>query len=185
MRGRMSARYAFLALTLVLVLSGAGCALLPEPRQDVAPVPSVLEYCDWLREATPGELAEERRRLEADQAEAPVIRSVSLALLLSFHPGPDDARALELLGTVEVNGGDLSDPIVRQYRQFGVLWREVLEDRARRERETRDFARVLGEQRRRARDLEERNLALQQQIEALKSIEQQMNRREPPRAGNP
>jgi hypothetical protein len=173
------------ALILSLALSGTGCALLPEPRQDIAPAPSVLEYCDWLRGATPEELAEEQRRLEADQAQAPVIRSVSLALLLSFHPGPDDARALELLGTVEVNGGDPADPVVRQYRQFGVLWRGVLEDRARRERETGDFARVLGEQRRRARDLQEKNSALQQQIEALKSIEQQMNRREPPRAGNP
>jgi hypothetical protein len=181
----MSRRYPTLALTLSLVLSGTGCALLPEPRQEVAPVPSVLEYCDWLRGATPEELAEERRRLEADQAQTPVIRSVSLALLLSFHPGSDDARALELLGTVEVNGGDPSDPVAREYRQFGVLWREVLEDRARREQETGDFARALGEQRRRARDLQEKNSALQQQIEALKSIEQQMNRREPPRAGTP
>lgn len=183
---RISLPYRELAVTLSLALLATGCALLPEPKQDVAPVPSVLEYCDWLREATPEELAEERRRLEADQpSQAPVVRSVSLALLLSLQPGPDDARALELLSTDAVAGDSTADPVARQYRQLGLLWREVLEDRARREQETGDFVRALAKQRQRARELQESNSALQQQIEALKSIEQQMNRRETPRNGKP
>lgn len=159
----------------------AGCAYFPktEPPPPTVSPRSVLDYCDWLNAATQEEIAEERRRLESDPSPAaPVVRSVSLALLLSLpQGGMDEVRALELLHGVSPAADRGDDPVTRQYRQFSVLWRQVLEERLQRDRETGDFAKTLAEEKQQARELQEHNRALQKQIEALKSIEQQMNRR--------
>ena len=176
------------AAALCLVLLLPGCAHFAPPAGSTAPAATpVLDYYEWLGSAPPAELTEELLRLEASEPPAiPVIHSVSLALLISVPGGggaASDARALDLLNRVAAEGSDVDEnPTARQYRQFGILWREVVAERVRRGHLAGEFAEALGEQRQQARELQERNEALQRQIEALKAIEQQMNRREQPKS---
>ena len=167
---------------LCAVLVAQGCTHTLQPARDSLPEPSAIEYAAWLRNASATERAEELGRLEAGQPPlTPEMRSVRLALLLSLPGGSaaNDARALELLAVLPGNGSQTDiEPGARQYRELGLLWREILEERAAREHDVKESEHAAARERERAQDLQEKNAALRKQIEALKSIEQHMNRRE-------
>ena len=171
------------AATLCAILLIGGCASLTQPRLAASPTAasSAIAYFDWLRAAPAEDLEEELRRLERNEPPIdPVIRSVSLALLLSLSRSPamDERRALELLDSTGNTADGEADPGSREYRQLGSLWRDVLEERSQRDRDARELAGELAQREEQARALQARIEALQRQIEALKSIEEQMNRRE-------
>jgi len=133
-----------------------------------------LDYIDWLQAAEPASLDQERMRLEALTGEPgnPVSR-IQLALLLSLSDGADAGdrkQALDLLddalaSSAEATGkGIWTQP---RYLTLGRLWQTTLQD---------DIARHDDDQekdklRRQVREL-------QDQIEALTSIEQQLIERE-------
>lgn len=161
---------------VVSLLTMAGCTTSPAPLfGTVEPAGfSAIDYYYWISQASPDATDGERMRLEqrillpgAEEA------LVQLAVLISTRNiGPEeDARALALLAEFEQRAA--VGPVDSEYQIFSQLWRETLEMREEVRLMTESKAADLA----RIEELENESAELRQQIEALKRIEQQLDRR--------
>ena len=120
----------------------------------------------------------------------PVIQQVQLAVLLSTPKNASaeqNANAVTALDQALESFEVSPDRIKQDYQQFALIWRDILEQRRQSGREIKDMSAKIEEiisnlkdMRYKARILQEQNKMLLDQIEALKSIEQQINEREIP-----
>lgn len=133
-----------------------------------------MNYYDWALTATPEMAATEQvqleRRIEASNSEESLVQ---LALLLSVAgaSAEKDEEALALL-TKFAERATVS-AVDSEYQLFASLWTEVLVLR----QQLREQAANQSVGRQRIVDLERESAALKEQIEALMSIEQQLDGR--------
>lgn len=168
-------------LLLVMALAG-GCALVetgprrPTPVEDAGLPPTldelgVLAYAATLLDADERQLDGERRRLQRRYREAPDgDAALRLALLLGLPDSRfrDAPRARQLL--TEWAPSFEPDPSRAAMARLLALFLE--------RQDTQE--RVLNRTRRSLAAERDRRVRLQQQLEALKSIEERINRSEPP-----
>lgn len=133
---------------------------------------SALVYYEWVLQADAAAL-EAQLAWFADRATAndDAIAAVQEALVLSAVDNADaanDVRALELLAEATSSVAQLPS----DYQVFVILWQQILN--------TRHEQRLAGQT---IDALEQERKKLQRQIQALTSIEQQINRRETLRSG--
>ncbi len=124
-----------------------------------------LSYYKWVLEAEADSLQDEKARLVALQDNEPSPESlVQYAILLSARSeggAQSDDEAIALLDSVEFAA------LTPEYQTFSTLWKQVLN--------ARTLARTNQEL---IQVLEKERITLQSQIDALTSIEQQLNNRE-------
>lgn len=170
------------AIACCLFLIIASCIQQPvfTPETSAASGQSALDYYHWLKTLPETEIAQEREYLEQQPEELDtLVRMTRLALVLSLKTGsgPDDEKnALDLLAQAIDQPG--SSPIQRDYQQFGLVWQDVLRQRRQLRQAASKANREVQDERKQMQILREENSALIKQIEALKSIEQQINKRE-------
>lgn len=166
----------------ISLLTTAGCTTSPAPLFGVIEPArfNAIDYYYWITLASPDAAANERMRLE-QQILLPGAEEalVQLAVLVSANDaGPDqDARALALLQEFDQRAA--VGPVDSEYQIFSRLWRETLEMRS----EMRTLADSKAEDVSRIQQLESESAELRRQIEALKRIEQQLDRRVQTRDG--
>lgn len=161
---------------LFIALFCCGCTEFPkiskgtEISYDIPPI----EYYLWAKSLPYSENQKEIQKLKARRSIDPVIQKIQLALLLSLPekatPENEDFALTTLNNALKLNDKPYSTAN-KDYLQFASLWRDVLSHRLRQKNITDDLQK-------RGFGLEEENRKLLRKIEALKSIEQQINRRE-------
>jgi hypothetical protein len=147
-----------------------------------------LEYYHWVRAASERALASELERLEAgDPGTDPMVGTVCRALILSSprNPRADEERALSLLRSLAEDGEYAPDSQAYDYLRLGLMWRDMLEERRRLRARVQAAEIEIAKSTRQSRELQEELASLRDQIEALKSIEQQINRRQDAVSGTP
>lgn len=168
-----------LALPFILTVILGACSYIPWHSEPLATrEPGALDYYTWVTSASVQELGLERQRLEALQ---PTLEPdelakayVQLALLLSASQNATaktEATALKLLADIQLD--TTPNEQISEYLAFGALWKSVLEQRAK----VRELT-VKNQQK------AEAVKKLQQQIDALTSIEEQLLEREQPLPDN-
>lgn len=147
----------------------ASCTTIPLPQlEPVLPADyDAMNYYHWADRAPPDAVLEELSRLEASAGGAEDESLVQLAVLISARTAnpQQEKRALDLLTQFERRA--TVNPVKSDYFMFAGLWREVLNLRLQ--------THTAGE---RVTALEKERESLREQIEALTSIEQQLDRRE-------
>jgi hypothetical protein len=141
-----------------------------------------LDYYRWLKSSPEIVVKRERKYLE-QQPEAldAIVRTTRLAIVSSISidtTSQDERYALKLLEQVINTNEPISDPVRHDYQKFSVLWRDVLSHRQQLRQSINKANKGFEAERGQIQNLQEENAALLKQIEALKSIEQQLNRRE-------
>ncbi|OGT70488.1 MAG: hypothetical protein A3H44_04875 [Gammaproteobacteria bacterium RIFCSPLOWO2_02_FULL_57_10] len=162
-------------LRVVGLVTLAGCTT--NPLQQLGSVQpqryDAVDYYSWAILAQPDEVLQELERLEASiniaGAEESLVQLAVLVSAVTTDP-QQDQRALDLLQTFEERAA--SSPVQSDYQAFAGLWRQILELRL--QSQTVDS---------RIQALERERTELRKQIEALTSIEQQLDRREQVRDG--
>jgi hypothetical protein len=148
-----------------------------------------IDYYRWLKSSPEVVVKRERHYLEQQPEELdPVVCMARLALVSSISidtTGQDERHALKLLEQVINTNDSISDPVRHDYQKFSLLWRDVLDQRQRLRLGMNKADDGIAAGRQQIQTLQEENAALQKQIEALKSIEQQLNRREQTREIKP
>ena len=148
-----------------------------------------IDYYRWLRSAPEIVVKRERQYLEQQPAGIdPVICMARLALVSSISSDAtshDEQHALKLLKNVIDTANSISDPVRHDYQQFSLLWHDVLEQRQHLRKSINKANKGIVAERQQIHILQEENAALLKQIEALKFIEQQLNRREQTREIKP
>lgn len=126
---------------------------------------SALDYYQWVLQAETLSLQEERVRFatmpDNEQSSASLIRHAILLSARNENDTPRELEALAMIANVELNS------LAADYQVFAVLWSDVLNARQ-----------LAKEQQKMILTLEDEKFLLQTQINALTSIEQQLNRRE-------
>ena len=180
------------AILLCIVLFLNGCMNLSTAlkRTEASPQVPVLDYYRWVRMLPDTDIKQESEKLLRQQNIDPVIQQVQLAVLLSTPKNASaeqNANAVTALDQALESFEVSPDRIKQDYQQFALIWRDILEQRRQSGREIKDMsARIkeiisnLKDVRYKVRILQEQNKMLLDQIEALKSIEQQINEREIP-----
>ena len=180
------------AILLCIVLFLNGCMNLSTAlkRIEASPQVPVLDYYRWVRMLPDTDIKQESEKLLRQQNIDPVIQQVQLAVLLSTPKNASaeqNANAVTALDQALESFEVSPDRIKQDYQQFALIWRDILEQRRQSGRELKDMtARIkeiisnLKDVRYKVRILQEQNKMLLDQIEALKSIEQQINEREIP-----
>lgn len=173
-----------------LILNGCMNLSTALQRTIASPQVPVLDYYRWVGMLTDTGISQESERLLRQQNRDPVIQQVQLAVLLSTPKNASaeqNAKAIAALDRAVESFEVSPDRIKQDYQQFALIWRDILEQRRLSGREIKDMsARIeenisnLKDLRYKARILQEQNKMLLDQIEALKSIEQQINEREIP-----
>lgn len=141
-----------------------------------------IDYYRWLRSSPDIVVKRERQYLE-QQPEGldPIVCMVRLAMVSSISAdatSQDEQRALKLLEQAIDMINSVSDPVRQDYKKFSLLWRDVLERRQQLRQSMNKANKDIIAERQQIQALQEENAALLKQIEALKSIEQQINRLE-------
>lgn len=141
-----------------------------------------IDYYRWLKSSPEIVVKRERKYLE-QQPEAldAIVRTTRLAIVSSISidtTSQDERYALKLLEQVINTNDPVSDPIHHDYQKFSLLWRDVLSQRQLLRQSINKANKGFEAERQQTQALQEENAALLKQIEALKSIEQQLNRRE-------
>lgn len=162
-----------LLATAALCLLATGCTLplsLPWDAERVRDG-SILAYYHWVDNADPQALARDREHYaQRYRRSGSISDGVRLALLMS-QPADSSAgerqRALEILQTQMAAAREAEREQPRESVLFARLWHDVLSQRI----QYTDSQQMIRQLRRENQDLE-------QQIEALKTIEQQLNQRE-------
>lgn len=160
------------ALAFVLAALLGGCALLQPTERDAAQVSRITAEAVTAARASTGEQRQALEHAKSDYLrDASDANRLRLATLLVTMPEAlrDDARAAALLKPLAA--GDPASP----FGSFAVLLAAQI---AERQRVARESELVLKESERSAREGEKREEALQQQLEALKSIERGIIERE-------
>jgi len=180
------------AILLCIVLFLNGCMNLSTAlkRIEASPQVPVLDYYRWVRMLPDTDIKQESEKLLRQQNIDPVIQQVQLAVLLSTPKNASaeqNANAVTALDQALESFEVSPDRIKQDYQQFALIWRDILEQRRQSGREIKDMtARIkeiisnLKDVSNKVRILQEQNKMLLDQIEALKSIEQQINEREIP-----
>ena len=162
----------------MLVLTGAGCAVLDPEAASVAAADAALGDALYAARSPQSEqraaLERARQSLAADPS---AVNRLRLAALLSLLPPPlgDPARAADLLTPI----ADASSPGVGRFAAF--LAADVAEQqRLSREadRLARESERTAREHERLDRERDKREETLRQQVEALRDIERNVQQRE-------
>ena len=141
-----------------------------------------LDYYHWVLSSPDKTVAEERKKLERNAEDIdPIVRMTRLAMVLSVPKltiPQDEEQAMTLLDRV-IQAKD-ADPqsAYSDYREFSILWRDMLETRQEMRHNVILMKQELTAEKDRINKLRQENRALLKQIEALKSIEQQINQRE-------
>jgi hypothetical protein len=124
-----------------------------------------FDYYEWVLHAEFVSLQEERVRFESiTEEERSAERFIQHAILLSARNEngvSSDIEALALMESADLNA------LSKEYRAFATLWMQILNAR----QLAKTHQDVIGM-------LEKERVTLQTQIDALTSIEQQLNRRE-------
>ena len=177
-------------LCIVLFLNGCMNLSTALKRTETSPQVPVLDYYRWVRMLPDTDIKQESEKLLRQQNIDPVIQQVQLAVLLSTPKNASaeqNANAVTALDQALESFEVSPDRIKQDYQQFALIWRDILEQRRQSGREIKDMtARIkeiisnLKDVRYKVRILQEQNKMLLDQIEALKSIEQQINEREIP-----
>jgi len=164
-------------LVLVIgLLTMAGCTTGPAPLfGTVEPARfHAIDYYHWISLASPDATTNERVRLEQQilmpGAEEALVQLAVLISKASSSP-EEDARALALLGEFDQRAA--VGPVDSEYQIFSKLWRATLEMRG----EVRTMSASKATDLTRIEELEKESAELRRQIEALKRIEQQLDRR--------
>ena len=164
-------------LVLVIgLLTMAGCTTGPAPLfGTVEPARfHAIDYYHWISLASPDATTNERVRLEQQilmpGAEEALVQLAVLISKASSSP-EEDARALALLGEFDQRAA--VGPVDSEYQIFSKLWRETLQMRG----EVRSMSASKATDLARIEELEKESAELRRQIEALKRIEQQLDRR--------
>lgn len=156
-------RFNFLLLALGLFTLSA-CTTKPFGF-DVYSRIDAFDYYEWVLHAEVVSLQEERTRFESIPAdEQSAERFVQHAILLSARNEngvSTDIEALALMDSADFN------VLSKEYRAFATLWMQILNAR----QLAKTHQDLIGV-------LEHERVTLQTQIDALTSIEQQLNRRE-------
>ena len=177
-------------LCIVLFLNGCMNLSTALKRMEASPQVPVLDYYRWVMMLTDTGISQESEKLLRQQNGDPVIQQVQLAVLLST---PKNASAEQNTGAIAaldraVESFEVSPGRIKQdYQQFALVWRDILEQRRQSGRDTGEMsARIeetitnLKDMRKKVQILQDQNKMLLNQINALKSIEQQINEREIP-----
>lgn len=128
-----------------------------------------LPYYQWLMSASAQERSVWQLRVEQQLTQTCALQAiVQLALMQSAYSTrkEDDDKALATLETIDSCPSARAD--AGDYRIFAELWKTMLIQRAQ--------LRASGLQ---VKELEAQRQALSEQIEALTSIEEELNRRDP------
>lgn len=153
-----------------------------------------MDYYQWLVTASPSAFPDEMEVLDQQNGMNPIVRFVRKALLLSVPAEAtyeDEKQALQLLQQ-SVDSPYASNDEARDYQQFALIWKKVIERRLELKDAINSLAEDLREKQGAIRKLEEDNAAygkkvedlngqiqsLNKQIEELKLIEQQIHDRE-------
>lgn len=166
---------------LCLALTACNAAFLSRPHVAAAVQRPALEYYHWLRGASAQALEREQHRLEEPHpAMDPLVRDVCLAMLLSSsrNPSRNEALALQLLQPLAETGEYAPDSQAYDYLRLGLLLRDMLAERRQLQAGAEDARQESASSRQQARELQRELGELRHQIEALKSIEQQINQRQ-------
>ena len=177
-------------LFTLLLLNGCMNLSTALKRIEASPQVPVLDYYRWVMMLTDTGISQESEKLLRQQNGDPVIQQVQLAVLLST---PKNASAEQNTGAIAaldraVESFEVSPGRIKQdYQQFALVWRDILEQRRQSGRDTGEMsARIeetitnLKDMRKKVQILQDQNKMLLNQINALKSIEQQINEREIP-----
>ena len=126
-----------------------------------------LAYYDWVMSASVEQRAAEQWLLEQEvEASAGLDDQVRLMLLNSAF-NDDAALNQRTIASLAKIGGSAEQSFSVDYQIFAQLWRQYLEQRE-----------ALHVSARQLKEVEEQRRVLRKQIEALTSIEEQLNRRE-------
>lgn len=164
-----------IAVILFFLVCG-GCTNLTKMVHDTGPseITPPVKYYLWVKKLSNSENKQEIQKLKKQNNIDPEIKQIQLALLLSVPEYATDENE-DLAITILKHETELteksSSKLQEDYRQFALMWRDIIHLR----RMQNGIAIGL---RSRNRELEEENRKLLRQIEALKSIEQQINKRE-------
>jgi hypothetical protein len=162
-------------LSWCVVLSVTACTHLQQ-YADTPVQPAALEYYLWVMSLPDEAVSRELDKLKQQQGINPIIHQVQLALLLTASPGAtpeDEALALTALEQVSATPETSPGHKTNSYRLFALLWQDIIKQHQHR----RQLNSELQETVRKIQALEEEKRLLSEQIEALKSIEQQINNR--------
>ena len=170
MNVRIYVNKVMLSLWMVGLVTVAGCTTNPlQHLGNVQPQRyDAVDYYSWAILAPPDAVLQELARLETNVNVAGAEESlVQLAVLVSAvtTDPQQELRALDLLRTFEERAA--TSAVESDYQAFAGLWRQVLEMRLQ-----------LHSVDERIQALERERAELREQIEALTSIEQQLDRRE-------
>lgn len=165
-------RIRILMLTTILLLSG--CAQISSVMKGTwnSQMP-VLQYYKWAGTLTDPDIEQELEKLRKRDND-PAIGQVQRAILLSVVHKKDNNRYESILRSLNkaIESSVKFPGQIRQgYQQFALIWKDLLE-------QDRQQARKIVEMRNQVRILQEKNDLLREQLEAIKSIEQQINSRE-------
>jgi len=180
------------ASVFCFVLLVTGCIHQPNVTQKPAHpdyTQKAIDYYRWLKSSPEIVVKRERHYLE-QQPEGldPIVCMARLAMISSISidtTSQDEQRALKLLEQVINTNDSISDPLRHDYHKFSLLWRDVLEQRQQLRQSMNKATKGIVAERQQIQTLQEENTILLKQIEALKSIEQQLNRREQTREIKP
>ncbi|MDP1931156.1 MAG: hypothetical protein Q8L60_06850 [Gammaproteobacteria bacterium] len=162
-------------MLLVGLTSLVGCTTSPlQQLRTVQPSRyDAVDYYSWVILAPPDAVLQELARLEVTVdvpgAEESLVQMAVLISAMTTDP-EQEMRALSLLNTFEERAA--TSPVESDYQAFAGLWRQVLELRLQ--------SHSVDE---RIQALEHERRSLREQIEALTSIEQQLDRRGQSRDG--
>jgi hypothetical protein len=161
---------------LLIAVGSGGCAQIPTifTGDYISQQPSPLEYYLWVKSLPNSEHSQEIQKLQARQNIDQVIQQIQLSLLLSVPKSAsaeDEDHAITTLEHAIELSDKSSSRIERDYQQFALLWSDIIKHRRVQKNLTNDLSNQNH-------TMEEENKVLLKQIEALKSIEQQINQRE-------
>ena len=177
-------------LFTLLLLNGCMNLSTALKRIEASPQVPVLDYYRWVMMLTDTGISQESEKLLRQQNGDPVIQQVQLAVLLSTPKNASTEQNTSAIAALDraVESFEVSPGRLKQdYQQFALIWRDILEQRRQSELEIKEMsARIeetianLKDMRKKVQILQDQNKMLLDQIEALKSIEQQINEREIP-----
>jgi len=159
-----------------IILLFTGCVGIPHILKGTGPSTelSVLNYYHWVESLTVTECRNEIQKLKERRDLDPMIKHLQLAMLLSIpeRTTPEDDELAKNIIEQEIKSSDSKlNGLKDDYRRFALIWIEVLKDRMKQ-------TNLLNDLNSQVHDLEKKNEILLKQIEALKSIEKQINKRE-------
>lgn len=163
-------------LIVFIALFSSGCAEFTKIMSGTGSSqnPSPVEYYLWVKSLQDSGPQREIQKLKKQKNSDPVIQQIQLALLQSVPETTtteDKNLALSSLQRVLENSDKSPSQIRLDYLHFASLWKDIISYRLKQ--------RVLTDNLNKQKSgVEEENRKLLKQIEALKSIEQQINKRE-------